>query len=115
MISVPAWFKDAATSDSVFSFNPKTLCSEKNGLITIINQQTSNFEHTIIYSEYKQDTPTELILTCTNYKNPTYAHTITGFRISLKDRESPPNLIAIYKGFSLEISSLKERELESEL
>ena len=111
-VKLPSWYfgSDAA---SVFSINPKTICSAPRDVLTVETQLTANLVHTLIYSEY---TPgKEIVLTCSNYRNPIQAGTISGFEMSLSDRETPYNLIARYPEWSFTIPKLEPRELRSQL
>lgn len=67
----------------------------------------------MLFSKY---TPgSEIILTCTNYRNPLKAGTIAGFKITVSDRETPSNLVAIYPQWSFVISDLAPQDLPAPL
>lgn len=107
-ITIPDWY-DGGT-ESVFSLNPSpTICSAPDAVIKIATQQTSNKVHTIIFTSY---TPgSEIVLTCSNYRNPIYASTIAGFQMTIRDLETPNNLVAIYPAWGFTIATLLPRAL----
>lgn len=111
-IGIPEWYP-GAEEQSVFSLQPKTICSAPADVIKIETQQTANLVHTILFSKY---TPgKEIELKCSNYRNPLKAGEIRGFKITLNDRETPQNLIAEYPSWSFKIDKLSPRKLKEDL
>ena len=51
-------------------------------------------------------------MVCSNYKNPLQAMTVTGFSLTVSDREAPNNLVAVYPEFELKIAELEPRQLD---
>jgi hypothetical protein len=111
-IQLPRWHS-GAEEQSVFSLSPKTICSAPASVLQVETQQTANLLHTLLYSRY---TPgEEVVLTCTNYRNPLKAGRISGFRITLSDRETPQNLVAAYPAWSFTIDELEPQQLPAPL
>ena len=108
-ILLPDWFSGSDRQTGVFSLSPKTICSAPTSVFTVETQQTASLAHTLLYSKYTVGS--EIELTCTNYRNPLKAGIISGFRISVSDRETPSNLVAIYPQWSFTVSELAPLEL----
>jgi len=108
-IDLPFWYEGGTE----LVFRQSTICSSQPvDVISIDTQTTSNGQHRIIFSKYKEGS--EITLVCNNYRNPIYARTIPGFGMSVSDREEPINLIAKYPNWSFKIDKLAPRGLPAD-
>jgi len=68
--------------------------------------------HNIYFSQY---TGGPITIQCSNYNNPIYSTVVTGFSITIVDREEPTNNIATYPSWQFTANNLLPRKLSSEL
>lgn len=103
VLGLPNWYGDG--TPSVFNNDALvTVCSSNE--IVIMEQKLTNSDHIVKFQKYSGTATDTITIKCTNYNNPVYEKTLTGFSLSVFDLESINNNIMSFPDWSLDATTL---------
>jgi len=111
LITVPLWYSGTSGVPAVFNIIQSGPTNCDSAQIDIKTKSNSGTEYTIQFRSYSGASP--IVIECTNYNNPIFRQTVTGFSIKVLDNEANPNLIANYPAWSMDVFDLQAVPLKA--